>query len=106
MNLGDLGPRELALLRLYANCQLGMSPRDFYAKWNVTHAQMAQICGCSEPTVDRWFAGPSSYRQPEPIYLRRLAEMNLLWEFYEQIPAALKQWLCPPPHSNEQELSS
>jgi len=105
MSLRNLEQRELLLLRLYTNCQLKMSHRDSYAKWNVTHAQMAQICGCLEPTVDRWFAGESNYRSPAPVYLRRLAEMDLLWEFYEQIPLPLRQWLCPPPRSNSQNLS-
>jgi hypothetical protein len=76
----SLGAREQALLRLYVNCQLGLSPSDFYSKWNVTHAQMAQICGCSVSTVDRWFLHGSGYRAPEAIYLRRLAEINFLWE--------------------------
>jgi hypothetical protein len=98
MSLQDLGVRELALLRLYSRCQLGMSPQDFYAKWNVTHAQMARICGCSEPTVDRWFSKGRGSRSPEPIHLRRLAEMDLLWEFYEQIPVDLWERFCPPQH--------
>jgi hypothetical protein len=90
----SLGPREQALLRLYTNCQFGLSPSDFYAKWNVTHAQMAQICGCSVSTVDRWFLHGAGYRAPEPIYFRRLAEINFLWENYEQIPDALKEKAC------------
>ncbi|MBD2123410.1 helix-turn-helix domain-containing protein [Trichocoleus sp. FACHB-262] len=105
MSLRDLGQREIALLKLYTRCQLGMSPQEFYAKWSVTHAQMAQICGCSEPTVDRWFAKAKNYRPPEAVYLRRLAEMNLLWESYEQVPPALRQVLCPPTSNNGQELS-
>ena len=49
----DLGQREIKLLQLYCGCQFGMTPYAFYAKWSVTHAQIAQICGCSEPTVNR-----------------------------------------------------
>lgn len=57
----------------------------FYRKWNVTQRQIAVICGCSLATVGRWF---SSQRQvPEAIYTRRLAEMDLIWELWEQIPA-------------------
>jgi hypothetical protein len=94
MNLKPLGHREQALLNLYCTCQLEMSPADFYAKWSVTHAQIAQICGCSISTVDRWFQQGKSQQQPEPIYLRRLAEMNFLWEHYEQLPPALRLQLC------------
>ena len=94
MSLRQLGNRERTLMSLYRNCQLGMTPTDFYAKWNVTHAQMAQICGCSESTVDRWFQQSRSSQPPEPIYLRRLAEMDFLWEYYEQIPGEWWQRLC------------
>lgn len=89
-----LGQREQSLLSLYLNCQFSMTPADFYAKWDVTHAQMAQICGCSESTVDRWFQGGKGYQPPEPIYLRRLAEMDFLWEHYEHIPLPLRRQVC------------
>jgi hypothetical protein len=101
MSLRDLSPRELRLLRLYTHCQLGMSPQAFYAKWNVTHAQIARICRCSEPTVDRWFSQGRGSRSPQPPHLRRLAEMDLLWELYEQIPPPLRHRLCPPHHPPE-----
>lgn len=91
----DLGARERALLNLYVNCQLQMAPADFYARWNVTHAQMAQICGCSESTVDRWFLRGAGHQPAKPLYQRRLAEIDLLWECYEQIPSDLQQRLCP-----------
>jgi hypothetical protein len=41
-----LGQQELELIRLYANCQLGMSPRAFEAKWNVTRS--AKRCCASQ----------------------------------------------------------
>ena len=94
MSLRNLSNREYTLLTLYSNCQLAITPADFYAKWNVTHAQMAQICGCSESTVDRWFQQGRSSQPPAPIYLRRLAEIDFLWEYYEQIPSDLRQQLC------------
>jgi hypothetical protein len=82
-----------------------MSPWDFYRKWSVTHSQIAQICGCSLSTVDRWFASGNNYRHPELKYLRRLAEMDALWESYEQIPPSLWHRLCPIPQSDFQDLS-
>lgn len=90
----NLGARERRLLTLYINCRFGMSPTEFYTKWNVTHALMAQICGCSESTVDRWFQQGRGYQPPALIYLRRLAEIDFLWENYEQIPTPLQQQVC------------
>ncbi|HEY9625918.1 MAG TPA: helix-turn-helix domain-containing protein [Coleofasciculaceae cyanobacterium] len=105
MSLRDFGRRELTLLRLYIDCQLAMSPQDFYAKYNVSHSTIAKIAGCSVPTVDRWFSTGRSRRAPSPIHLRRLAEMDILLESFEQIPAPLRQRLCPPQHLDNQNLS-
>lgn len=66
---------------------------EFYQKWNVTQQQIATICGCSLSTVERWFG--SQQRIPEAIYLRRLAEMDLLWELWEQIPPEFRERMCP-----------
>lgn len=95
MSPQDLGKREFKLLKLYCNCQFGMSPQAFYARWNVTHAQIAQICGVSGATVDRWFAGGKHRRDAEAIHRRKLAEMNFIWEQYERIPPRLRQQVCP-----------
>lgn len=91
----DLRQREITLLQLYCGCQFGMTPYAFYAKWNVTHAQIAQICGCSEPTVNRWFSQGKTRRSAEAIHRRKLAEMDFIWEQYERIPQPLRQHLCP-----------
>lgn len=87
-----LEARELMLLTMYSNCQLSMDVFEFYRKWNVTQRQIAMICGCSLATVGRWFGSPRQV--PEPIYMRRLAEMDLIWELWEQIPAEIKERLC------------
>lgn len=94
MSQKELGTRERTLLNFYTNCQFGITPAQFYAKWNVTHVLMARICGCSESTVDRWFQQGKGVRLPEPIYLRRLAEIDFLWEHYEQIPSDLRRQVC------------
>lgn len=65
---------------------------EFYRKWNVTHRQLATICGCSLATVERWFG--TQRQVPESIYTRRLAEMDLIWELWEQIPAEIRERLC------------
>ena len=88
----SLGVRELSLLNLYSNCRLSIDVFEFYRKWNVTQRQIATICGCSLATVERWFG--SQRQVPEPIYTRRLAEMDLIWELWEQIPSALRERLC------------
>lgn len=92
----DLEERELRLLRLYRGCQFGMTPQAFYARWAVTHAQIAQICGVSEPTVDRWFSQGKNRRAAEAIHRKKLAEMNFIWEQYERIPRRLLQHFCSP----------
>jgi hypothetical protein len=92
-----LEAREQVLLNLYSRCQLSMDVFEFYRKWNVTQRQIATICGCSLATVERWFG---SQRQiPEPIYTRRLAEMDLIWELWEQIPVEIRERLCPRENS-------
>ncbi|MEM9008869.1 MAG: helix-turn-helix domain-containing protein [Cyanobacteria bacterium P01_F01_bin.86] len=90
----DLSSREEALLRLYSNCRLSMDVFEFYRKWNVTQQQIAAICGCSVATVERWFG--SQRQPPDPIYTRRLAEMDLIWELWDELPESFKQRLCPP----------
>ncbi len=95
MNPQDLGQRELKLLQLYTDCQFGMTPQAFYARWNVTHAQIAQICGVSEASVDRWFSQGRHRRSAEARHRRRLAEMNFLWEQYDRIPLRLWLQACP-----------
>jgi hypothetical protein len=105
MSPRDFGRRESRLLKLYTNCQLQMSPQAFYAKYNVSHATLAKIAGCSVATVDRWFSRGKHRRSAMPIHQRRLAEMDLWLETFEQIPEPLRQRLCPPPPSDEQNLS-
>lgn len=94
-----LSERELDLIRLYAHCQVGLSPRRFYAKWAVSHETMAQICARSPSTVGRWFGKGRHYRAPSPDDLRHLALMNFLLEHFEEIPPELFQQLCPAPSS-------
>ena len=97
----ELGQREIKLLRLYCGCKFGMTPQEFYSKWCVTHAQIAQICSCSEPTVNRWFSQGSTRRSAEASHRRKLAEMDLIWEDYERIPSHLRQRLCPTRHNGK-----
>ena len=44
MNPHPLKQREQDLMQFYNYRQLGMTPKQFYCKWQVNHEQMAQIC--------------------------------------------------------------
>lgn len=89
-----MNERELALIAHYANCQLGLSPRRFYAKWAVSYETIASICARSPSTVRRWFSNGKHYRAPSQADLRHLALMDLLLEQAEQMPPELWQQLC------------
>lgn len=90
-----LTQREQDLIELYSNCQLGMTPRQFYHKWDVNYEQIASICSRSTATVQRWFSSGHNYRRPQPIDLRHLALMDFLLEHFEEIPQVIRNLLCP-----------
>jgi hypothetical protein len=90
-----LTDREQTLIDLYGYCQLGMTPQQFYAKWQVKHEVVAFICDRSLSTVQRWFGRGANYRRPQPNDLRHLALMDFLLEHYEDIPPELLNLLCP-----------
>ncbi|XHX78484.1 MAG: hypothetical protein RBJ76_00645 [Stenomitos frigidus ULC029] len=96
-----LGKRELALLHFYCGCQFSMTPHEFYARWGVTHTQIAQICGISEASVDRWFSHGKHRRVAEVRHRRKLAEMHFLWEHYERVPLELVAHICSPPRNGQ-----
>jgi hypothetical protein len=93
-----LTQREEELIELYSDCQLGMTPQRFLIKWHVTHEKIAWICARSIPTVSFWFSRGPNYRRPTPTDLRHLALMDFLLEHFEDIPAELRDLLCPPDH--------
>ena len=94
-----LTEREQTLIDLYGYCQLGMTPQQFYAKWQVTHEVIAFICSRSMSTVRHWFRRGKNYRRPQPSDLRHLALMDFLLEHYEDIPEHLLNVLCFPKHN-------
>ncbi len=81
-------------MELYSNCQLEMTPQQFYAKWQVTYLEIALICSRSLSTVGRWFTSGRTYRRPSPTDLRHLAVMDFLLEHFEEIPQAIIDLLC------------
>ncbi|AFY31795.1 hypothetical protein [Calothrix sp. PCC 7507] len=102
-NPRPLQVREQNLIDLYSHCQLGMTPKNFYAKWDVNHEAMssdkplrvyARICSRSLSTVRRWFSKGRNYRSPMPSDLRHLALMDFLLEHFEEIPEEFLKILC------------
>jgi hypothetical protein len=87
--------REAKLIQLYAYCQLGMTPQEFYAKWDVDQDDIALICDRSKGTVRRWFSRSRNRRRPTVNDLRHLALMDFLLEHFEDIPEELRSLLCP-----------
>lgn len=86
--------REQKLIKLYGYCQLGMTPQQFYAKWDVDQDALALICSRSISTVQGWFTKGKTHRRPQPRDLRHLALMDFLLEHYEEIPEHLRNLLC------------
>ena len=91
-----LTSREQHLIERYSYCQLGMTPQTFYAKWRVSHEDIAAICSRSVSTVHRWFRKGSRYRRPTPVDLRHLALMDFILNHFDQIPDDLRETLCSP----------
>ena len=85
-NLRPINQREKYIIDLYSYCQLGMTPRQFYGKWDVTYEQLSHICSRSLGTVQCWFKRGKGYYPPQPVDLRHLAIMDFLLEHFEEIP--------------------
>ena len=96
MNPRSLTQRELDLIAFYSHCQLGMTPKRFYAKWQVNQELIASICYRSTSTVHSWFTKGRSYRRPSATDLRHLAVMDFLLEHFEEMPPELIEKLCSP----------
>ena len=93
-NPRPLGQRELRLIELFTNCRMEMTPWEFYSKWGVTYAQMAQLCRCDIVTVNRWFRQGHNFRPPRHYHKGYRALANIFLESYEDIPETLLNRLC------------
>jgi hypothetical protein len=89
-----LTSRERKLIAVYSQCQLGMTPTQFYAKWGVSYEEIAFICSRSDSTVRGWFKRGKNRRFPNANDLRHLALMDFLLEHFEEIPRDLLRRLC------------
>jgi hypothetical protein len=92
------GVRELQILAKYLQCQHNflLSPRDFYSKWLVTQEMIARICLCSQVTVERWFATGKNFREAEVVYQQRLAQVDFLWDHFDEFPRQWRRLFCQP----------
>lgn len=88
-----LSERELYLITMYSNWDFNMTPKQFYAKWQVSYEQIALICYRSDSTVRGWFKQGKNRRYPNRNDLRNLALMDFLLEHFEEIPEHLRQLL-------------
>lgn len=95
MNFRSLSEQEQNPIDLYSHCQLGMTPQQFYAKWQVDQQTLALICSRSLTTVRGWFSRGRSYRRPQPSDLRHLTLMDFLLEHYQDVPEQVWELLCP-----------
>lgn len=92
MNPRELGHRERALLRLYQQCQYGLTAQEFRRLYDLSYPELAALCQVSLSTIKRLFAYPP--RPPSPDVMRTLAIVDLLLR--DQIPLSLIRQLCPP----------
>ncbi len=100
----ELGVREREILAAYLNCQhqFLISPRDFYTKWAVPQKTLAPICLCSQVTVARWFATGKNFREAELVYQQRLAQVDFLWEHFDELPKKWRRLFCRPPQRQQE----
>ncbi|BAY29331.1 hypothetical protein NIES2107_11720 [Nostoc carneum NIES-2107] len=106
MNPRPLTQREQDLLNLYIHCELGMTPKQFYSKWQVNYEMLAMICSRSVSTVRCWFNRGRLYRHPLRTDLRHLAVMDFLLEHFETIPPELITQLCSPSYTQPEERTN
>ncbi len=95
-NPRPLEQSELELIERLSQSQLGISPRTFLSKWDVSYEQVAAICHCTIGTVTRWFARGDNYRRPSAYPCLKLKLADLLLENYREIPEDLVQVIFPP----------
>lgn len=88
-----MSDRVRYLIDLYIDSPLSMTPQSFYRKYPVTYEHMALICSRSSNTVARWFSHDERF-EPNQKDLRHLAEVDLLLEYYEEIPEIWLNRLC------------
>ncbi len=86
--------RQWDLFRLYENCPPPLTPLAFTELWEVSYGEMARLTGASRSTVEHWFSGGKSRREPAERFCRRLSEINLLWSNSDRLKPSLIQHWC------------
>jgi hypothetical protein len=84
-----LDRRQRLILARYSGAMLEMSPRDFTAKWDTDHAQLARIVKRSRSAVKKWFARGVNYRQPGDYSRLRLGLADWLLENTDELSDSL-----------------
>lgn len=73
--------------------QYPLHPREFKRIWKVTNAQLAKLLDLTEQQVERWFFKPEAknYVEPEERHLKRLAEINYMWNSLDSCPPHIQE---------------
>ncbi|MBD3886224.1 hypothetical protein IFO70_31510 [Phormidium tenue FACHB-886] len=65
----------------------------FTQLWEVSYKELESLTGASLSTIERWFSGGKSHREPSDPVCRRLAEIHLLWSNSDRIrPSWIQSW--------------
>lgn len=86
--------RQWELFHLYQRCPPPLPPMAFTQLWEVSYDELALLTGASRSTVEHWFVGGSSRREPAQRYCRRLSEIHLLWSNSDRITPSMIQIWC------------
>jgi len=62
---------------------LAIAPQEFVEKWDLTHAELAELVGVSVDSVNSWMEGR---RKPLEPVKRLLAEIDARWSWHQSEP--------------------
>lgn len=96
--------RQWQLFNRYAHCPPPMHPRAFLQRWDLDYPALAKLAGVTRDTVNHWFSIGAGSREPSDHYCQRLASIDFLWRYHEQLPQAwLDLWCDLPEELSEAE---
>ncbi|MBD1998050.1 helix-turn-helix transcriptional regulator [Leptolyngbya sp. FACHB-541] len=85
--------RQWELFQLYSTCPPPLHPMVFTQFWEVSYKELETLTGASLSTIEHWFSGGRSRREPSDAICRRLAEIHLLWSNSDRIkPSLIQNW--------------
>jgi hypothetical protein len=71
--------RHWELFKVDSQSRVLMEPEEFIAIWEIDHAGLAKLTGCSLATVRGWFTNGRSHRDPKPWHKAQLAYWHQRW---------------------------